>query len=163
MSCEKVLLTDILDFRQIVDAYWHKLMPHNDVVKNSEGLEAYCRECFTWAGGNRHPYWAVAERCRGGFVAYAVDEARKSASINDIYGVPEGRRLGYGVAMVQAVYTQLDQLGVEVAEFKVRRDNPQALAFWEAQGFRIVLYRVRQCRDPKTGEAYIGAMSSGFA
>jgi N-acetylglutamate synthase-like GNAT family acetyltransferase len=72
-----------------------------------------------------------------GFVAYAVDEARKSASINGFYVVPEARRRAYGAAMVQAVYAQLDQLGVELVELNVRRDNPQALAFWEAQGFRI--------------------------
>jgi ribosomal protein S18 acetylase RimI-like enzyme len=90
-----------------------------------------------------------------GFVAYAVDEARKSASINDFYVVPEARRRGYGAAMVQAVYAQLDQLGVELVELNVRRDNPQALAFWVAQGFRIALYRLRQYRDPKTGKAYI--------
>lgn len=98
-----------------------------------------------------------------GFVAYAVDEARKSASINDFYVVPEARRRGYGAAMVQAVYAQLDQLGVELVELNVRRDNPQALAFWEAQGFRIALYRLRQYRDPKTGKAYIGTLSSDFA
>lgn len=98
-----------------------------------------------------------------GFVAYAVDEARKSASINNFYVVPEARRRGYGAAMVQAVYTQLDQLGVELVELNVRRDNPQALAFWEAQGFRIALYRLQQYRDPKTGKAYIGTLSSDFA
>lgn len=59
-----------------------------------------------------------------GFVAYAVDEARKSASINDFYVVPEARRRGYGAAMVQEVYAQLDQLGVELVELNVRRDNP---------------------------------------
>jgi hypothetical protein len=47
MYFETVPQTDIRDFRQIVNTYWHKLMPHNDVVKNPEGREAYCRECFT--------------------------------------------------------------------------------------------------------------------
>lgn len=60
MYLEKVPLTDILDFRQRVDAYWQELMPHRDVDKNPERREAYFREYFTWAGGNRHPYWAVA-------------------------------------------------------------------------------------------------------
>ena len=140
-----------------------ELMPHRAVVKHPERREAYFRECFTWVGGNRHPYWAVAEGCSVGFVAYAVDEARTSASIDDVYGVPEARRRGSGAAMVQAVYAQLDQLGVELVELNVRRDNPQALTFWEAQGFRMARYRLRQYRDPKTGNAYIGALSSDFA
>ena len=52
--------------------------------------------------------------------------------------------------------------GVELIECNVRRDNPQALAFWEAQGFRIALYRLRQYRDPKRGTSYVGALSSDF-
>lgn len=163
MYLEKVHRTDICDFRRIVEAYWQEVMPQSDVVKNPERREAYFRERFTWAGGNRQPYWAVADGCRVGFVAYAVDAAKQSASIDDFYVVPEARRRGYGTAMVQAVYAQLDTHGVELVELDVRRDNPHALAFWEAQGFRIALYRLRQYRDPKTGKAYIGALSSDFA
>ena len=51
---------------------------------------------------------------------------------------------------------------MELVDLNARRDNPQALAFWAAQGFRIALYRLRQYPDPKTGEAYIGALSSDF-
>lgn len=163
MHLEKVHLNDILDFRRIVKAYWQEVMPHSDVVNDPDRRETYFRECFTWAGGNRHPYWAVAEGRRVGFVAYAVDEAKKTASINDFYVMPQERRRGYGAAMVQAVYAQLDKRGIERVELDVRRDTPQALAFWEAQGFRIAQYRMRQYRDPKTGQSYIGALSSDFA
>jgi ribosomal protein S18 acetylase RimI-like enzyme len=163
MYLEKVPLTDIRDFRRIVEAYWQEVMPQSDVVKNPDRREAYFRECFTWAGGNRHPYWAVADGRSVGFVAYAVDAAKQSASIDDFYVVPEARRQGYGAAMVQALYAQLDMLGVALVELNVRRDNPHALAFWEAQGFRIALYRMRQYRDPKSGTLYIGALSSDFA
>ena len=96
-------------------------------------------------------------------MAYAVDEAKNSARIDDFYVMPEARRQGYGSAMVKAVYAQLDRLRVELVELNVRRDNPQALAFWEVQGFRIALYRLRQFRDPKAGTSYIGALSSDFA
>ena len=100
---------------------------------------------------------------RIGFVAYTVEAAKHSASIEDFYVVPDARRRGYGTAMVQAVYAQLDTHGVARVELNVRRDNPHAFAFWEAQGFRIALYRMRQYRDPKTGTSYIGALSSDFA
>jgi ribosomal protein S18 acetylase RimI-like enzyme len=163
MDLEKVRLTDILNFRRIVEASWQEVMPHSDVVKHPDRREAYFRACFTWAGGNRHPYWAVASGRNVGFVAYAVDEAKKSASIDDFYVVPEEQRRGYGTAMVQALSAHLDRLGVELVELNVRRDTPHALAFWEAQGFRIALYRLRQYRDPQTGKAYIGALSSDFA
>ena len=91
-----------------------------------------------------------------------MDAAKQSASIDDFYVVPDARRRGYGTAIVQAVYAQLDTHGVTLVELNVRRDNPQSLAFWEAQGFRIALYRMRQYRDPKSGTSYIGALSSDF-
>jgi ribosomal protein S18 acetylase RimI-like enzyme len=160
---EQVKLTDIHDFRRVVEAYWQELMPRSAVVHNPARREAYFQECFTWAGGNRHPYWAVIEGHRVGFLTYTVDEAKKSASIDDFYVMPEVRRRGYGAAMLRAVYAQLDQLGVELVELNVRRDNPRALAFWEAQGFRIASYRMRQYRDPKTSTSYVGALSSDFA
>jgi|RhiMetdeSRZDD1v2_1073273.scaffolds.fasta_scaffold134550_3 ribosomal protein S18 acetylase RimI-like enzyme len=163
MYLEKVQQTDIGDFHRIVEAYWHEVMPQSDVVKNPERREAYFRECFTWAGGNRQPYWAIADGRRVGFVTYTVDAAKHSASIDDFYVMPDARRRGYGTAMVQAVYAQLDTHGVALVELNVRSVNPHAFAFWEAQGFRIALYRMRQYRDPKTGKSYIGALSSDFA
>lgn len=163
MNLEKVRLTDIPTFRCIVEAYWQEVMPHSDVVKQPDRREAFFRACFTWAGGNRHPYWAVVSGRNVGFVAYTVDEAKNSASIDDFYVVPAERRQGHGTDIVQAIYAHLDRLGVELVELNVRRDTPQALAFWEAQGFRIALYRLRQYRDPQTGKAYIGALSSDFA
>jgi len=55
---------------------------------------------------------------------------------------------------------------VERVDLDVRRDNPQALAFWQAQGFGIAAYRMRIYRDPDSGTvrssaaAYVGALSS---
>ena len=92
MNLEKVRLTDIPTFRRIVEAYWQEVMPHSDVIKYPDRREAYFRESFTWAGGNRHPYWAVVSGRNVGFVAYTVDEAKKSASIDDFYVVPAERR-----------------------------------------------------------------------
>jgi GNAT superfamily N-acetyltransferase len=114
MYLEKVHLADIYNFRRIVDAYWQELMPHSAVVHNPARREAYFQECFTWAGGNRHPHWAVAEGHRVGFLTYTVDEAKKSASIDDFYVMPEARRQGYGAAMVRAIYAQFDQRGIEL-------------------------------------------------
>ncbi len=163
MNLEKVKLTDIPDFRQMVKKYWQELMPHSDIIQTPKKQEIYFRDCFTWVGGNFHPLWAVAQGRRVGFVAYNVDLDKKLAVINDFYLIPEVRRQGHGSAMVKAIYAQFDALEVELVELNVRRDTPQALAFWEAQGFRIASYRLRQFRDSKTGTSYIGALSSDFA
>ncbi len=82
--------------------------------------------------------------------------------VNDFYVLPEARRQGYGRAMVQWLLAHLDSLGVEQIDLDVRRDNPDALAFWQAQGFGIALYRLRQYRDPESGTAFVGALSSDF-
>ena len=52
--------------------------------------------------------------------------------------------------------------GIRQLDLNVRRDNPNALSFWEAQGFGIAGYRLRMYRDPETGTAYKGVLSSDF-
>ncbi len=162
MNLERVNLTDIRDFRQMVETYWQEIMPRSDVVKNQESQVAYFQERFPFGDDGLRLFWAVVDGRKIGFVAFVINEAKHSALIEDFFVLPEVRRSGHGSAMVKAVLAELDQLGVELIELNVRRDNPQALAFWEAQGFRIALHRLRQFRDPKRGIAYIGALSSDF-
>lgn len=64
--------------------------------------------------------------------------------------------------MIKTVFSKLDQLGLTLIELTVRRDTLQALAFWEAQGFRVALHLLRQYREPKRGIGYIGGLSSDF-
>jgi ribosomal protein S18 acetylase RimI-like enzyme len=163
VNLEEVHSIDIAEFQQVVAAYWQELMPHAPVIQDADRQIAYFKECFTWSGGNHHPHWALGAGRRVGFVSFAIDLDRHTASIDDFYVLPAERRHGFGSAMVQALYGHFDQLGIELIELNVRRDNPNALAFWEAQGFRVALYRLRQYRDPKTGTAFVGALSSDFA
>ena len=95
-----------------------------------------------------------------GFFAYDLSEDSKSVFIGNFYVVPRERRKGHGTAMVQWLFSHLDGLGVERIDLHVRRDNPGALAFWQAQGFGVADYRMRQYRDPERGTAYVGALSS---
>jgi ribosomal protein S18 acetylase RimI-like enzyme len=163
MQLELVQPAERDDFRQIAEAYWEELMPHADVLQDAKRRERYFRDEFTWDGGNQHPYWVIVDGHQVGFIAFSVDLERKTAYIEDFYVLPEARRRGNGTAMLQTLYQQLDAIGVELVELNVRRDNPRALVFWEAQGFRVASYRMRQYRDPKTGQAFIGALSSDFA
>jgi ribosomal protein S18 acetylase RimI-like enzyme len=162
MNLERVRLKDVFDFRQMVEAYWQEIMPHSDVVKNRENREAYFQERFPFENDDLRLFWGVVDGRKTGFVAFTVNEAKHSAMIEDFFVAAEFRRQGYGTAMIKAVFTELDQLRVELVELNVRRDNPQALAFWEAQGFCIALHHLRQYRDPESGTAYIGALSSDF-
>ena len=162
VSLERVSSPDIADFQDMVEAYWQELMPHASVIQDIEERQAYFYQRFTWKGGNRHPFWAIAAGRKVGFVSFEVSPENKSASVEDFFVIADERRKGYGSAIVQALYDYLDKLGIELIELNVRRDNPNALAFWEAQGFRIASYRLRQYRDPKTGTGFIGALSSDF-
>jgi ribosomal protein S18 acetylase RimI-like enzyme len=159
---ERVEGHDIAQFRRMVEAYWQELMSKASVVKDPGRRKAYFQERFGWDGGNNHPHWAIEEGGPIGFMVFEVSAEQKRAMVNDFYVLPEARRRGYGRAMVRWLLAHLDSLGVEQIDLDVRRDNPDALAFWQAQGFRIALYRLRQYRDPKTGTAFSGALSSDF-
>ncbi|MFP6646283.1 MAG: GNAT family N-acetyltransferase [Candidatus Latescibacterota bacterium] len=85
------------------------------------------------------------------------------ATITDFYVDPDWRRKGVGTSMVRGTLARFDELGVEEVTLTVRRDTPTALTFWEAQGFMIGHYELKQFRDPSTGTAYHGALSSDFS
>lgn len=159
---ERVSPEDIAEFQRMVEAYWQELMPLAAVIQDMEQRKVYFGKCFTWEAGNRHPFWAMIDGRKVGFISFEVSLENKSATVDDFYVALIERRKGYGAAMVRALYAHLDKLGIELIELHVRRDNPDALSFWEAQGFRIALHRLRQYRNPKTGTGFIGALSSDF-
>lgn len=148
------------DFRPLVEAYWEELMPNAAVLKDQPSRDRYFAESFHWDGEQERPYWALRAGERVGFVA--LSRNGQSGYIDDFYVIPAYRRQGIGRAIVQALTTLFDQDGVTLVELSVRRDNPRALAFWEALGFRIASYRLRQYRDPTTGTAFVGGLSSDF-
>lgn len=163
MKLRGVPLSDIADFRQMVETYWQEIMPHSARVKNQQSREAYFQERFPFGDDSLSLFWGIVDGRRIGFVAFSLNHTEHSAMIEDFYVVPEARRRGFGTELVNTLSVKLDQLGIELVELTVRRDTPQALAFWEAQGFRIAGYRLRQYRDPKHGTAYLGALSSDFS
>lgn len=160
LQVEKVEIKYIDQFRQMVEAYWQELMPKASVIKDADKREAYFQEQFAWDGGNNHPYWAIIENRPIGFVTFELSGDHKQAVVNNFYIIPEERHQGYGTTIVRWLFTYLDSHGVEQIDLNVRRDNPSALAFWQAQGFSIAGYRLRQYRDPKSGTAFVGALSS---
>lgn len=151
---------ELASCRPNLEAYWQELMPHADVIKDSASRDRYFQERFVEGGFEL--YVALEGTKQVGLLAVAVDDAKQSAVIEDFYVFPQSRRRGCGRAMVAALYTLLDLRNITQVELYVRRDNPQALAFWEAVGFRIGSYRMRQYRDPKMGQSFVGALSSDF-
>lgn len=141
-----------------LEAYWQELMPRADVIKDAASRDRYFQARFVEGGFEL--YVALEGTAQIGLLAVDVDDAKQSAVIEDFYVFPQSRRRGYGRAMIAALYALLDPRNITLVELSVRRDNPQALAFWEAIGFRIGSYRMRQYRDPKTGKSFIGALSS---
>jgi ribosomal protein S18 acetylase RimI-like enzyme len=160
LSLEKVDVKDRIPFREMVEAYWQELMPQSIVVRDPQRKEAFFQDEFSWDGGGNYPHWIVADGCRVGFVTFQVSRERKRARINNFYVVPEKRRRGHGSAVVRWLFSYMDGEGVERIDLDVRRDNPGALAFWQAQGFGVAAYRLRQYRAPERGTAFAGALSS---
>ena len=60
------------------------------------------------------------------------------------------------------MFEYFDEKGIRQLDLNVRRDNPNALSFWKAQGLGIAGYRLRMYRDPETGTPYKGVLSSDF-
>ncbi|MFN8443649.1 MAG: GNAT family N-acetyltransferase [Caldilineaceae bacterium] len=160
LTLKTIAQEELPQFRIHLEAYWQELMPHADVIKDVASRNRYFQERFVEGGFEL--YVALEGTKQVGLLAVAVDDAKQSAVIEDFYVFPQSRRRGYGRAMVAALYERLDLRNITQVELSVRRDNPQALAFWEAIGFRIGAYRMRQYRDPKTGKSFIGALSSDF-
>ena len=150
-------------FRAVVETYWQELMPRADVVVDVIRRDACFASQFAFEGDSRRPQWAIENQERVGFVSISIDHAARTAFIEDFYIFPTMRRRGYGRAAVQTLYTQLDALEINQIDLSVRRDTPQALAFWEVLGFRIASYRLRQYRDPAAHQSFVGELSSDFA
>lgn len=150
LRVERVGAKDIARFREMVAAYWRELMPRSDVINDPERWEAFFHQQFG------QPYWMLEDGEPIGLVAFQVSDLQ--ARVDEFYIVPERRRLGYGTVLVKWLFTHLDSLGVERIDLDVRRDNPGALAFWEAQGFGLAGYRLRMYRDPESGTAFVGAL-----
>ncbi len=163
MELQLVRASEREAFRAVAESYWQELMPHADAVADPVRRDAYFASQFAFEGDSRRPQWAVEGGERVGFVSASVDRAAHTAFIEDFYILPAVRRKGHGRAAVLTLYAQLDALGVTQVDLSVRRDTPQALAFWEAQGFRIASYRLRQYRDPVAHRRRSGALSSDFA
>jgi ribosomal protein S18 acetylase RimI-like enzyme len=162
LRLEKVDPRDTAHFRRMDDSFLEELQPRSDAATDPELRESHFQQEFAWDGGSRHPYWAIVDNCRVEFISFAVSDDRKRAEIRQLYVVPAKRRQGHGAAMVRWLLSHLDELGIERIDLNVRRDNPRALAFWRTQGFGIAGYRLRQYRDPESGTAYVGALSSDF-
>jgi ribosomal protein S18 acetylase RimI-like enzyme len=160
---ERVARQDLSQFREMVGAYWREIMPRPVVVRDPAQWEAYSREQFAWDGGNNHPHWAIVDDSHVGFLAFEVSEEQRRARVNHVYVVPGKRRQGYGTAIVRWLFRHLDRLGIERIDLDVRRDTPDALAFWQAQGFGVAGYRLRQYRAPESGTPFVGALSSDGA
>jgi len=57
------------------------------------------------------------------------------AEITDVYVAPTGRRRGVGRALVRAATRWASERGAERVEVHVSPHNPEAQAFWRAQGY----------------------------
>ncbi|MDP6039787.1 MAG: GNAT family N-acetyltransferase [Candidatus Latescibacteria bacterium] len=164
---ERVPVESRDQFRTMAETYWRDLMPDAPVCKSREVCDAYFDETFSWDKGNKHPFWALEDGVPVGFVSFEVEKGTaqldgKKAYVHNFYVAAEFRRKGYGSAIVNWLFEHLDGLGIERLDLNVRRDTPNALAFWEAQGFGIAGYSMRMYRDPKLGTAFKGVLSSDF-
>ena len=158
---ERVLPSDEDRFRPMVEAYWLETMPTADTVCASDRRDAYFADRFPLSSSGPRVFWGLSEGSPVGFASVSISGT--NAKINDFYVVPSRRREGIGSFLVQTVTEITDSLGVDRIDLNVRRDNPNALKFWESQGFMIGHHELTQFRDPDERIGFRGALSSDFA
>ena len=158
LALELVADDDLPRLRQMADAYWDELMPSADTVRTPQSRSRYFTGRF--GDGASQTFLALTDEQTIGFVRTVVDGKR--ATITDFYVDRDHRRKGAGSGMLRDALARFDKLGVEEVTLTVRRDNPGALAFWDANGFMVGHYELKQFRDPETGRAFLGALSSDF-
>ena len=163
MRIECIAATDINKFRNLVEEYWSELMPQASTMGNPEAFDAQFQSTFKTNSTNSFFHIAFEEDQPAGLFLYQIDDSRHQATISEFYVRPQCRRRGIGGAMVHCMLERFDDSGIEQIDLNVRRDNPDALAFWQAQGFGIALYRLRQLRDPIKRIALEGVLSSDFS
>ncbi len=162
LQFRQAVQADSPGLRELALSYWHELMPKADVMQNAERRDEYFESQFDLSDAKRPLFWLLLTEQPIGFVHLTIYKAEQRAYVEDFYIVPEARRQGHGTTMLQWLFDYLDQQNIEQIDLNVRRDNPDALAFWQAQGFGIAGYRLRQYREPATGTALIGVLSSDF-
>ena len=160
INFKRVIPADQNRFRPLVEAYWLEIMPHADTVCTSDSRDSYFADRFPLSSTEPGVFWGLSEGSPVGFISFSISGTR--AEINDFYVVPARRRRGIGTFLVKSTIEITDSLGVDRIDLNVRRDNPEALKFWEAQGFMIGHYELIQYRNPKKRVGFLGALSSDF-
>jgi GNAT superfamily N-acetyltransferase len=105
-------------------------------------LEAMQRDPDTaiFVGGDRPSAFAIVNVRR----APPIHPETCRAEITDVYVAPSQRRRGSGRALVAAATRWASERGAERVEVHVSPRNPDAQAFWRAQGYGVhmeVLHR----------------------
>ena len=160
INFERVIPADQNRFRPLVEAYWLEIMPHADTVCTPDSRDSYFADRFPLSSTETRIFWGLSEGSPVGFISFSISGIR--AEIKDFYVVPARRRRGIGTFLVKSAIEITDSLGIDRIDLNVRRDNPEALKFWEAQGFMIGHYELIQYRDPEKRVGYLGALSSDF-
>ena len=159
LTIQPVPESRIPDFRKLVEDYWWELMRTAKSVRDEDSRTEYFNQRFQWNSKHEPPYWALESETPVAFIHFALNSR---ATIHDFYVVPEARRRGVGSSVVRWALEYFDSKGVNQIDLTARRDQPASLAFWESQGFTIGHYELIMHRDPATGTAYRGALSSDF-
>ena len=162
MNLHKATADDLSRLRLLADAYWDELMPAAESVRSPERRDVYFSARFGLPDESYSTHFGVVDGNEVGFVRLWLPERRDKATLTDFYIRADCRRQGYGRQLVAAALALLDEHSVEEVTLTVRRDNPDALSFWQAQGFVIGHHELKQYRDPATGTARHGALSSDF-
>jgi ribosomal protein S18 acetylase RimI-like enzyme len=107
--------------------------PGDEEIRASAGrILADDRAQFLLAAADSEPLGVCQLRYR-----WSVWTTAEDCWLEDLYVVPEGRRLGLGRALVEAALSAARERGCVRIELDVDEDNAAALALYRSCGFRL--------------------------
>ena len=146
VTLQDITIEEQDELREMVVAYWAELVPDAPVSRDPRRAAAYLTDLFRFGDETVSLWWAMSESAKVGFVRVELwhTEDERGGFIRDFYIHPDARRQGVGTAVVRAIRAVAERDGWIRIDLNVREDNPSGLSFWQAQGFNLQLYQLRQ-------------------
>ena len=142
MKITPITLSEQGEFREMLVDYWRDIVPDEPWLTDPVLAEAQFRERYRWDGGSNHPYWAFDGDRRIGFLMFRTLDDNVTVYVHDFFIAADARRQGFGDEMFQKLLSLLRERGISQIQLSVLADNPQALYFWQEQGFEIAYHRL---------------------
>jgi len=141
LTMSPVLRDERHQLYQMVEEYWRLRLSTDHFARDPLPRSNYFDDEFWDEKETRFLWWAKTD---GNIIGFAVTELvddpayETHGQIDDLYITASFRRQGHGREFARLLFDWFTRQGVNTVRLFVRQDNPDALVFWEKEGFETV-------------------------